>query len=185
MAKNKYSHYILGGLAVLGSFYLINKKMKISKYFYKKEVTHSNTALREGIDNVPTAEQMANAERLAKKVLDPVRKELGKPLFVSSWFRSEELNNKIGGSRTSHHLEANAVDLTTYGSESDIWRAVLNSGVPFTELIIEYGESILNPKWVHLAYNGYNSRNIKRAFKNNEGRTQYTTIDERTLLNLV
>ena len=75
--------------------------MKISKHLSLKEVTKSNTAIKNGIENVPDDVQLQNLIILAENVFEPLREHVNGPIFVGSSFRSEELNRRIGGSKTS------------------------------------------------------------------------------------
>ena len=67
------------------------------KYFTIKELSHSDTALAKGIDNFPTAEAISNLTKLVDNVLDPLREKYGKPIRVSSGYRSAILNRSVNG----------------------------------------------------------------------------------------
>lgn len=85
--------------------------MNFPKYFTLKELVYSDTAKAQNIDNVPTFENIVNLYRLCDKVLDPARKELGRPITVTSGYRSPELNKAVGGVSNSQHLTGCAADL--------------------------------------------------------------------------
>ena len=76
---------------------------RISKHISYKEATRSNTALRRGIDNIPDVEQLENMKLIAEKVFEPLRKHVGGPIKINSFYRSPELNIAIGGSKNSQH----------------------------------------------------------------------------------
>ena len=61
------------------------------KYFTIKELSHSDTAVARGIDNTPTGEVVHNLTELVENVLDPLREKYGKPIRVSSGYRSAVL----------------------------------------------------------------------------------------------
>ena len=42
-----------------------------------------------------------NLKYLAEKVFQPIREHFGSPIYLSSGFRSDALNEAIGGSKTS------------------------------------------------------------------------------------
>ena len=89
-------------------------------------------------------------------MLDPLREAWGRPLVVSSGYRCAELNVRVGGSKTSHHLKGMAADLDT-GNRADnrrLFQLVQNLGLPFTQLIDEK-----NFAWVHVSLD---PANIKR-----------------------
>lgn len=92
------------------SFVGVDKNEKISKYFTMGEAIHSSVAIKRGIKNTPSWSEQANIRYTAKR-LDEVRKILGRPIVVSSWFRSEKLNKAIGGSSTSGHRKGMSVDI--------------------------------------------------------------------------
>ena len=56
------------------------------------------------------------------------------------------LNQAVGGSRTSAHLEGLAADFTApaFGSPLEVIRKIAASGIEYDQLIYEYGS------WVHL-----------------------------------
>ena len=44
-------------------------------------------------------------------MLDCLREKYGKPIIISSGFRTKEYNSKIGGAKNSWHLRGRAVDI--------------------------------------------------------------------------
>lgn len=126
--------------------------MKISKYLTLAEVTTSQTAIRHGIDNRPTPAVSANLKLVATKVFDPMREALGKPIRVSSGYRSPILNKKIGGAKNSQHTTGEALDLQGLEGlkNSEIFNYIKNN-LEFDQLIWEYGTS-REPAWVHVSY---------------------------------
>ena len=73
--------------------------MKLSPNFSLAEMTHSQTAAREGIDNTPKPEHLENLKRLCIELLEPIRSMLGnRPIAVSSGYRSPQLNAAVNGS---------------------------------------------------------------------------------------
>lgn len=56
--------------------------------FTIKELTKSATANRLKIDNTPTDSVIKNLNDLVDNVLDPLRKAYGKPIVVTSGYRS-------------------------------------------------------------------------------------------------
>ena len=93
---------------------------RISEHISYKEATHSNTALRRGIDNIPDVEEIENMKLIAEKVFEPLRKFVGGPIKINSFYRSPELNVAIGGSKKSQHCHGQAIDLDdTYGHRTN------------------------------------------------------------------
>jgi len=77
--------------------------MKLSTNFTLEELTISQTALRNGIDNTPNKEEIENLKRLCINILQPLRDDFELPLVVSSGFRSKELSSLVGSKITSQH----------------------------------------------------------------------------------
>lgn len=62
--------------------------------------------------------------------LDKLRELFGKPIVITSSYRSPEYNAKIGGSINSQHCLGNAVDIRKYNyTESDIIRLAFYCGM--------------------------------------------------------
>jgi len=91
--------------------------MDISPHVSYKEATHSDTAKRLGIINIPDFEQLSKMVTIATEIFEAIRNHFGVPIHVSSFFRSAELNKAIGGSKTSQHVlgEAMDIDADKYG----------------------------------------------------------------------
>lgn len=141
---------------------------KISKYVTYAEVTKSNQATALKLANIPNATQLNNLRLVCTNVFDKVREHFGKPIGISSGFRSIELNSKIGGSKTSQHCEGKALDI-----DGDIFGGINNKllffyikeNCIFDQLIWEFG-SENSPDWVHVSYNeGKNRGQVLRALK--------------------
>ena len=148
---------------------------KLSKYTTLQEVIKSNTASVLQIQNIPNDEQIRNLKLLCIEVFDKVREHFGKPIGIISGFRSVELNNRIGGSKNSQHMEGKAIDidgdLLGGVSNKDIFEYIKNN-CTFDQLIWEFGSENA-PDWVHVSYNkGVNRQQILRAIKSN-GKTIY------------
>ena len=128
---------------------------KISKYLSYQEAIKSPTALRLGIDNEPTPEQLEKMKHVATQVFDPVREYVKGPLHASSFFRSKELNDAVpGSSATSQHMAGEAIDLDAdtfgYGTNRDIFYFIMDNLV-YDQLILEYPDKFGNPSWVHVS----------------------------------
>ena len=128
--------------------------MKLSKNLSLDEVIKSNTALRRGIDNTPNEGHLKNLKYIAEQVFQPIREHFGVPIYISSGYRSQALNEAIGGSTRSFHSHGMALDLDQDGrnkgvSNADVFYYIKNN-LPYTELIWEFGDET-NPNWVHVA----------------------------------
>ncbi len=89
--------------------------MQLSEHLSLAEVTRSETAKRRGVSNMPTEAHIANFKLLAENVFEPIRKHFGKPIHISSGYRSAELNKAIGGAASSQHCSGEAIDIDMDG----------------------------------------------------------------------
>jgi hypothetical protein len=147
--------------------------MIITKNLTLQELIHSNTAKAKGIDNSPTNEHLRNLIEIANNIFQPLRDGIGKPIRISSGYRSEKLNKAVGGSKTSQHNKGQALDLvaTTGFTNKDIFDYI-KKNLEFDQLIFEFGTD-KNPDWVHVSYNkGKNRNQVLKAIKK-DGKTVY------------
>ena len=153
--------------------------MKLSNNLSVKEVMKSNTAKRFGIDNRPTIEHLQNLKAIALNIFQPARNHFKKPIFVSSGYRSEDLNEKIGGSKTSQHSKGQALDLDAHtfgGLTNKELFDFISEHLEFDQIIWEFGTDE-EPDWVHVSYvsSGINRGESLKAYKAN-GITRYKHI---------
>lgn len=120
--------------------------MKLSEHFTLEELTFSQTAVRNGINNNPSQAVRNNLKTLADN-LEKIRTFLGNPLRISSAFRCMELNRKIGGSVNSAHMDGLAADFTCekFGKPIDVVKALHKSGIKVDQVICE-------GTWVHVSF---------------------------------
>jgi hypothetical protein len=153
--------------------------MKLSEHLSLIEVTRSDYAKRNGIDNMPNPEHTENLIELANKIFEPVRKYLNKPIHVSSGYRSKQLNAKIGGAKNSQHTKGQAIDIDQGNRKEnmEIFDFIKNN-LEFDQLILEHPIDGL-PDWVHVSYdtNGKQRKEILVAKKVN-GKTTYTKYND-------
>ena len=150
----------------------------ISKHISYKEATRSNTALRRGIDNIPDVEELENMKLIAEEVFEPLRKWVGGPIKINSFYRSPELNVAIGGSKKSQHCHGQAIDIDdTYGhrSNASMFKHI-RYNMDYDQIIWEFGDD-KNPAWVHVSYvsEEKNRHRCLQAYKEN-GKTKYKVI---------
>lgn len=156
--------------------------MKLSVNLTLAECTKSLTAARLGIDNTPDEWATENLKAIAECVFQPLRSAFGCPIYVSSGYRSEELNVAIGGSKRSQHIQGRALDL-----DADVFGRCTNSQIfnfikdnlEFDQLIWEFGDQD-NPDWVHVSYvrDGVNRKRCLKAYRDDNGKTKYEVITD-------
>ena len=129
---------------------------RISKHISYKEAVGSNYAKQKGISNKPNEEQVENMKLLAEQVFEPLREWVDAPIKVNSMFRSLELNTALKGSKTSSHMNGEAMDITSMGGKSNLEMFhYIKDNLCFDQLIWEFGKE---PKWLHVSFNKDNNR---------------------------
>lgn len=119
--------------------------MNLSPNFTLEEATFSETAIRLGINNQPSAQQLANMVSAAAQ-LEAVRAFSG-PLRVNSWLRLPEVNVAVGGARASSHMDGWAIDCSsTTHTPYQLCQMVKSAGIKFDQMIHEYG------RWMHISF---------------------------------
>ena len=153
--------------------------MKISPNLNLAEITRSDTAKRQGIDNTPTAAHLENFKLLADKVFEPIRAHFGVPIFISSGYRSKALNDLIKGSSSSQHCKGQAIDIDMDGSNGEVTNRMvfdfIKNKLDFDQLIWEFGTDF-NPDWVHVSYTKDKNRKQKLKAIRTNGKTSYINI---------
>lgn len=86
-----------------------------NNYFSFIEMIRTDT----GIENLPNWEQIDNLKALIRYVLNPVRELHGKPIYVTSGYRSPAVNKAVGGAKNSDHMHGKSADLTTLSIEEN------------------------------------------------------------------
>ena len=138
--------------------------MQLSQNFALSDLIRSETAEAEGIDNTPPPGIVENLKRLAAG-LEAVRALLGAPLEISSGYRCAALNEAVGGSGTSQHLQGLAADFACpgFGTPLEVADAIRRSGLEFDQCILEYG------RWVHLSFSDAPRRRILTIYDEEKG----------------
>ena len=150
--------------------------MKLSNNFSLKEMTASQTADRHGITNNPSEDHMDNLKKLCENILQPVRDHYATPVTVSSGFRSEELCEAIGSSKTSQHAKGQAADFEIFGTPNAELAKWIIENLDYDQLILEFhNPEEPNSGWIHCSYKSPsdNRKSTLRAFRNDQGKTQY------------
>jgi zinc D-Ala-D-Ala carboxypeptidase len=119
--------------------------VKLSPNFTLAELTQSETAERLGLDNTPDEAVKANLVRLAR-MLEEVRRVLGRPIMVNSAYRSPAVNKAIGSKSTSQHCVGCAADIRVPGlTPNDIVKEIIKTNIEYDQLIREFDS------WVHIS----------------------------------
>ena len=122
--------------------------MILTPHFNKKEFASK--------DGAGMPEPVWQNIKILAAQLEVLRSHLNKPITVTSGFRSETHNNRIGGSKTSQHLLGKASDLQVKGLKpKTIYKAI--------EKLIEQGKMLqgglgLYDTFVHYDIRGKEAR---------------------------
>lgn len=138
----------------------------MSLNFSISELCHSDIATQYKIENKPSIAICDNLLNLIFYVLQPLRDKLGKPIIVTSGYRSKQLNAhpKIKGAANSGHLRGTCADIVVKGiSAKELLDIIVKSNIKFTQLIEEYNN---NTSWVHIEYDIKNLKNEKLKYIN-------------------
>ena len=133
--------------------------MKLSGHFSLAELTKSQTATRKGIDNQPTLDHIENLTELCVQILEPTRRNFGKPMVITSGYRSEELCEAIGSRTTSQHAKGEAADFEMFGVDNKELAKYIKNNLVFDQLILEfYNPDDPSSGWVHCSYSKEENR---------------------------
>ena len=152
---------------------------KLSPHFSYDEMTRSQTAERNSIDNTPSNEQVDNLIALCDNILEPIRVHFNKPCTVTSGFRCSELNRKIGSTDRSQHTKGEAADFVVNGSPTvtEVWRWIIDSDLDFDQAIQEFG------RWIHVSFKkDGNNRHKCSVAKKVDGKTRYFHYNEEQIV---
>ena len=115
----------------------------MSAHFTIEELTFSQLATRRGLHNEPDAAELKNLKRLIA-TLEQVRALVGKPITVSSGYRSPMINTLVNGSKNSAHVKGLAADITCNGiTPKALALLIRESNIDFDQVINE-------GSWVHI-----------------------------------
>jgi hypothetical protein len=117
--------------------------MNLTEHFTLEELTHTD---HREYDNTPNDAELENLKRLAE-FLEEVKAALGgRPVMVNSAFRSQQINNSVGGSNKSQHLLGCAVDFRVPKLTPDeVVRIIIAAGLPYDQVIREFD------RWTHVS----------------------------------
>jgi len=148
---------------------------RISKHVSYREGVRSRTADRLGLENVPNTEQLKCMKEIAEGLFEPLRKWVGGPIKINSFFRGEPLNTAIGGSKRSQHMKGQAMDIDDtfgYKTNAEMYHYIKDN-LDFDQMVWEFGDED-NPNWIHVSYVTHrpNRKKLTVALRKN-GKTVY------------
>lgn len=92
----------------------------MSTIYLKGKVSEHFTQAEYNMDN--SKDCFINADTIVFiNCIEEFRKWLGRPMYVTSWFRSYAVNKAVGGISTSNHLTGTAMDWYVKGRDLRGW----------------------------------------------------------------
>jgi zinc D-Ala-D-Ala carboxypeptidase len=147
--------------------------MKLTEHFSLSELLASQTATRRGFVEQfkPSDFVIDNLKMVCVEVLEPLRKEIGLPITISSGYRCFKLNKAVGGAVNSQHLIGQAVDIAVVGMNTmEIVAALKKANIEFDQCIEEFGD------WVHISFNKDNNRGEYLQARRVKGKIRYSSL---------
>lgn len=127
----------------------MGQSLKLTRSFSIEELTHTST----GLPNNPSVDEAAHLSDLASSILQPIRDYWG-GVWVSSGYRSQAVNKKVGGSPTSQHCKGEAADIVPLEANIDLvfkW-LVRESGIHYGQAILEkVNVGFTVKEWIHVS----------------------------------
>ena len=103
------------------------------------------------IDNWPKDADIMDNIIFTMECLDKIREDYGLPLYITSGYRCEELNERLKGSKTSQHMKGQAADINLGSTDKNFaffnWCQANINDLPIDQLIDESKYS-----WVHISF---------------------------------
>ena len=150
----------------------IDKSIKLTEHFTLSEMC--STSVETADHNYPTQSVITNLRRLcgwleALRAYPTPGTLSPSPIYINSGYRSQAVNQAVGGVATSNHLTGCAADIRCSGIEQALRYAAYlldiskERGEAFDEIIIEH-RAKTGSYWVHFAVRASgNRRKVKIA----------------------
>jgi len=151
---------------------------QLTENFKLEEMTVSPTAKKLGLSNTPTPEHIENMRYCCEKILEPVRAKFG-PVTINSSYRAPAVNKAVGGSKTSQHVNGQAIDFEVKGVDNKKVADWVADNLEFDQVILEfYTSGDKNSGWVHASIKkeGGNRKQRLIAIKSKAGGTDYKPV---------
>lgn len=125
--------------------------MQLTEHFTLKEMVQSGTAVKLGIENMPTEADVERLKALCVMVLEPLRRKFG-VMRVTSGYRCQALNKAVGGVKNSQHTKGEAADVHCSSVEQALRMAYyVRDRLTFDQLLVER-VMLDGCCWIHVSY---------------------------------
>ena len=126
------------------------KDLQLTPHFKLSEFERSATAATYGINNSVPSQYIPVLQQLCLQVLEPLRSFVGGPVYISSGYRCNALNVKVGGVYSSQHTVGEAADILPRDLETARkWFDWLEHNTDFDQLILETANG--KDYWIHVS----------------------------------
>ena len=104
------------------------------------------------LQDAPSMEVIQNLQHLCIHVLQPLRDAIGRPVYITSGYRSAKLNARVGGVKNSYHLRGLAADIHVDNEEhAKVLFDILKKNPYVHRVIIERKNGA---RWIHVQCRG-------------------------------
>ena len=153
--------------------------MKLSEHIELREFTRNSR----GLPNDPPAEVIPILREFCELILEPLRAHVGRPVLITSGYRSPRLNRLVGGVPDSYHRATPtrcAADIQVRSIPlAEIFQWLCErSGLPFDKVILERGRlsDTEIDDCIHIQYRSHSPR--RQAFLGpTHGQGNYTPVE--------
>jgi uncharacterized protein YcbK (DUF882 family) len=95
----------------------MSENIQLTPHFLLSEIAGTTTKYKE--ENLAAAKKIMGRMYQLAGFAERIREIVGRPLIINSGYRCVKLNNAVGGSLTSQHLYAEALDIRVSGKTSE------------------------------------------------------------------
>lgn len=123
------------------------------KFHFKfKEMCCSGRAEQLGMENRPADFDILDNLLNTMRELERVRNIFGKPIVVTSGYRSPELNPLVGGSENSQHMKGEAADISaSRKADNKELLGIIRTFCNYDQLI-DYTNDKGVIQWIHISF---------------------------------
>lgn len=121
-----------------------------------KEMCKSETAKRYKIENNPDGNSIVNLEALIEYIVKPIYDKFP-TAEVTSGYRCEKLNDKVGGAKGSQHTKGQAVDLVLIIPGRNLEESIKEL-YNFIACTLPFDQMIIHHTYIHVSYKDVNRR---------------------------
>lgn len=119
--------------------------MKLTRNFTLAEMVATSYGK---LQDTPSMEVIKNLQYLCIHVLQPLRDAIGRPVYITSGYRSAKLNARVGGVKNSYHLRGLAADIHVDNEEhAKVLFDILKLNPYVHRVIIERKNGA---RWIHV-----------------------------------